>query len=190
MTIRYLNPISDRMRYKGTFVGLHLWEERVIIRYIAKAIKAANLNLLSNEQTELVKRALRVFVNNTELTKPTLDKLLDLFYYKLNLPKIEFARDKKGGYLWGGWYTIPGDREGAAKRLHQRRKKRFLYLDDAWYEVFDVSFNYKDLDEQNTNYEKLDEFVTSALSPEDIDEITRNRDPRSAVIVPIDRGRK
>ena len=131
------------MRYKRNgFVGMHLREERQVIAYIIKAYTYPNL--LSDQQQFLLDNALRIIANNQEFKVTTLNSLLDIFYFTLSLPPLDFQNDKNGKYQTSGWYDIPTkDRDAAAKRLSNRLLKRRRFIDDSWYEEFHESFDWE-----------------------------------------------
>lgn len=171
------------MRYKGKFIGLNLKEERALIGLIIKAF--TKYSSLTEEQQYTLKKSFEVITKNQEFTKKTFDQLLNVLYFVLYFKPIDFHRDA-AGHKSGGWYTIPkGNPIFASKRLNNRLSKRRNYIDDAWENEFQESFDWEAAEIKKETKRNAKEVIKEILGPDGVKKISDSRDPRSAVIVPF-----
>ena len=166
------------MRYIGDFVKNTLKEERVLIEYLVKAF--ARYDSLPENQQHVLQKAFQVIADNQEFKRSTFDKLLNIFYYTLNMPPLPFEAKPRGSR-----FVIPADRTKAAKKLNSRINKRKRMIDDAWDREFDESFDWQSTVDQEASKERAKEAMREALGPDRIRDISDGRDPRSAVILPF-----
>ena len=178
MTISYLNPISDPMKYKGDFIGLNLKEDKAIIESLVKSFPQRHR--LSQAHQQIIDTAIKVMLNNYELKRTTFDELMNAFA-NIGLKPIEFHSDSKGGHFWGGCYDIPAnDRTLALKKLSSRSRKRMKAWKDAWFIEFGVTYS----PEEVADVGSYEEHVKTVLGSSH-DLINSEQEPKDVKVLPF-----